>query len=130
MRWSSWSPKMVMSWIDRDPRVAVVFAVPLTILLLAAVAAHPLVFVPLLVLGGVALIVTDLYEGQKRHLVGGPARAHAAGLGMEPDPRARAEAAEAEARAAEARATQARARAEDAEARAAEARARAIQLRG
>jgi hypothetical protein len=113
-----------MSWIDRDPRVAVVFAVPLTILLLAAVAAHPLVFVPLLVLGALALIAIDLYEGQKRHFVGGPA-----GLGMEPDPRARAEAAEAEARAAEVRATQARARAEAAEARAAEARARAIQLR-
>jgi colicin import membrane protein len=125
MRSSSWSPRMVMSWIDRDPRVAVVFAVPLTILLLAAVAAHPLVFVPLLVLGAVALILTDLYEGQKRSAVGGPA----ARLGLEPDPRARAEAAEAEARAAEARATQARARAEAAEARAAEARARAIQLR-
>jgi hypothetical protein len=58
--------------------------VPLTVVLLAAVAAHPLVFVPLLVLGAVAVIGMDLYKGHKRE--------------AERQARARAEAAEASAK--------------------------------
>ena len=71
MRWSWWSPRMVISWLDRDPWVGVGFAVPLTIVVLGALAGHPFlfVFVPLLllaVLAGVAFVVMDLYKGQKR----------------------------------------------------------------
>ena len=71
MRWSWWSPRMVISWLDRDPWVGVGFAVPLTIVLLGALAGHPFlfVFVPLLVLAvlaGVAFVVMDFYKGQKR----------------------------------------------------------------
>jgi hypothetical protein len=59
----SWrSLRLAVSWLVRDPRVAVAFAVPLTVVLLAAVAAHPLVFVPLLVLGAVAFVVMDFYR--------------------------------------------------------------------
>jgi colicin import membrane protein len=66
MRWSWWSPRMVISWLDRDPWAAVPFAVPLTIVLLVALVAHPFLFVPLLVLGGVALVVMDFYMSKKR----------------------------------------------------------------
>ena len=44
MRWSWWSPRMVISWLDRDPWVAAAFAVPLAIILLGAFAGHPLLF--------------------------------------------------------------------------------------
>jgi hypothetical protein len=57
---------MVISWLDRDPWAAVSFAVPLTIVLLVATVAHPILFVPLLVLVGVALVVMDFYLGHKR----------------------------------------------------------------
>jgi colicin import membrane protein len=153
MRWSWWSPRMVISWLDRNPWAAVAFAV----LLLAALAAHPFLFVlvPLLMLGVVALGVTDFgeksvmdfYRGQKRvveqqaQVGAGPqrrnrqsraddARAQAERMlsqsELEGDARARAQVAEAEALAAEARA---RAQVAEAEALAAEARARAIRLR-
>src|SRR6516162_3835625 len=68
MRWSWWSPRMVISWLDWNPWAQVAFAVPLTIILLAALVAHPflLVLVLLLVLGVVALAVMDVEKGQKR----------------------------------------------------------------
>lgn len=78
-----WSPRMVMSWPDRHPWAAVAFAAPATILGLgdrhpeaavafvvpaailgiAAVAAYPFVFMPLLVLAGVALVLSAIYTG-------------------------------------------------------------------
>jgi hypothetical protein len=54
---STWSPRTVIDWPDRHPWAAAVFAVPLTIVGLRGVAMHPSVFLPLLVLGGVALVV-------------------------------------------------------------------------
>ena len=82
----SWrSPRMVVSWLAQDPRVAVAFAVPLTIVLLAAVAAQPFVFVPLLVLGAVAFVVMDFYRGKKREAeLQARARAEAAEAGVRP----------------------------------------------
>ena len=70
MRWPWWFPRMVISWLNRDPWVAVALAVPLTIVLLGALAGQPFlfVFVPplvLAVLAGVALVVMDFFEGQK-----------------------------------------------------------------
>src|ERR1700741_3060618 len=64
MRWPWWSPRMVISWLDRDPWVAAAFAVPLAIILLGAFAGHPILFlfVPLLgfaALDGMALIAKD-----------------------------------------------------------------------
>jgi hypothetical protein len=79
-----WSPRMVMSWPDRHPWAAATFAVPATIVDLgdrhpeaavalavpativgiAAVAAYPFVFLPLLVLVGVAFVVSVIYTGQ------------------------------------------------------------------
>ena len=152
MRWSWSSPRMVTSWLDRDPWVPVGFALPLTIVVLGALAGHPFlfVFVPLLVLAvlaGVVFVVMDFYKGQKREpeqqaqVGAGPqkrnrqshadqARAQAernlSRLELEAEVRARTEAAEAEALTAEARV---RAEAAEAEALAAEARARAIRLR-
>ena len=68
---SWWSPRMVISWLDRNPSVEVALAVPLTIVLLAALVHHPflLVFVSLPVLGVVALAVMDFYEAQKSEVV-------------------------------------------------------------
>lgn len=45
------------SWIDRHPVAAVAFAVPVTITALGAIAAYPLIFVPLLAVGVVAYVV-------------------------------------------------------------------------
>ena len=125
MRWSWWSRRMVISWLDRDPWVAVAFAVPLAILGLWGVATHPSLFLPLLVLAGVAFVVMGFYKGRKREpeqqaqVGAGPqkrnhqsradqARAQAerklSRLKLEAEARARAEAAQAEALAAEARA--------------------------
>ena len=81
-----WSPRMVMSWPDRHPWAMVAFAmpativdlgdrhpeaaaalaVPATIVGIAGVAAYPFVFMPLLVLAGVAFVVSDIYTHQKR----------------------------------------------------------------
>jgi hypothetical protein len=58
-------PATILGLGDRHPWAAVVFAVPLTIVGLGGVATHPYLFVPLLVLVGVALVVIDFY-GQKR----------------------------------------------------------------
>ena len=128
---------------------------PLAIVLLGGMVAHPFLFVlvPLLMLGVVALGVTDFgeksvmdfYRGQKRvvgqqaQVAAGPQRrnrqSRADGAMAQPErmlsqreleARARAQVAEAEALAAEARA---RAEAAEAEALAAEARVRAIRLR-
>jgi colicin import membrane protein len=149
MRWSFSSSRMVISRLERDPWAAASFAVPLTIVLLAGTVAHPTLFVPLLVLGGVALVVMDFYMGhtreaeQQAQVAAGPQKRNRQSradharpqaerklsrleLEAEARARARAEAAEAEALAAEARA---RAKAAEAEALAAEARARAIRLR-
>jgi hypothetical protein len=41
MRWSWWSPRMVISWLDRDPWAAVAFALPLTIVPSARAAVGP-----------------------------------------------------------------------------------------
>ena len=80
-----WSPRMVMSWPDRHPwaavtltvpativglgdrhpEAAVALVVPATIVGIAAVAAYPVVFLPLLVLVGVAFVVSVIYTGQK-----------------------------------------------------------------
>src|ERR1700752_3161051 len=48
-----WSPRMVLSWLDRNPSAGVAFAVPLAIVLLGGMVAHPFLFVlvPLLMLG-------------------------------------------------------------------------------
>src|SRR6201998_4985879 len=67
MRWPWWSPRMVISWLDRDPWVAAAFAVPLAIILLVAVAGPPILFlfVPLLgfaALDGMALIAMDFFR--------------------------------------------------------------------
>ena len=81
-----WSPRMVIRWPDRHPWAAaacaapakildlgdrhpwaaVACAVPLTIVGLSAVVAYPLLFLPLLVLAGVAVVVMDIYTEQKR----------------------------------------------------------------
>lgn len=45
------------SWADRHPAAAVAFAVPVAITALGAIAAYPLIFVPLLAAGVVAYIV-------------------------------------------------------------------------
>ena len=136
-----WSPRVVMGWPDRHPwaavafampativglgdrhpDVAVAFAVPATIVGIAAVAAYPFVFMPLLVLAGVALVVSVSYTDQKEaaeqqvQVALVPAKrdrqqgADRAGVQAEPNRRrleleAEAEAAEAEAVAAWARA--------------------------
>jgi hypothetical protein len=105
-------PTRIVRLIDRHPEAAVALAVPGTIVGLAAVAAYPFVFVPLLVVFGIALVVIEIYNrGQsapeQRTLV----------QASQPGPEL-----EAEAKAAEAVAS-------EAEALAAEARARAIRLR-
>jgi colicin import membrane protein len=148
---------MVISWPVRHPWAAVVFAVPLTIVGLGGVAAHPSVFLPLLVLAGVALVVMDYFAEQQAQVAGGPPKRNRPSRASQARPsaqrkpsrpvsgaeaRARAEAAEAQALAAEAeaQAAEARARAEAAEAQArakaaetqalaAEARTRATWLR-
>ena len=130
MRWSWWSMRMVISWLDRNPWAEVAFAVPVTLVLLAALAAHPflLVFVALPVLGVVALAVMDFYEAQKSEVVhdaqvAGPQRRN---------PLSRADGAMAQPeRMLSQRELEARARAQvaEAEALAAEARVRAIRLR-
>ncbi|MGZ4511856.1 MAG: YegP family protein [Mycobacterium sp.] len=81
-----WSPRMVIRWLDRHPRAAAAcavpgkildlaerhpwaaaaYAVPLTIVGLSAVVAYPLLFLPLLVLAGVAVVLMDIYTDQKR----------------------------------------------------------------
>jgi hypothetical protein len=127
MGWSWWSPRMVISWLDRNPLAEVAFVVPLTLVLLAVLAAHPflLVVVALLVLGLVASVVVGFDRGQKREaeqqaqVAAGPqgrnrqsraddASAQAGRMPsqweLEAEARARAQAAEAEALAAEARA--------------------------
>jgi hypothetical protein len=57
---------MVISRPDRRPWAAVAFAVPLTIVGLGGVATHPSLFVPLLVLAGMALIVIEFFVDQPR----------------------------------------------------------------
>jgi hypothetical protein len=87
---------MGISCLDRDPWVAVAFAVPLTIVLPGALAGHPFVFVPplaLAVLAGVAFVVMDFYKGAERKLsraeLEAEARARAeAGCGLEAEARA------------------------------------------
>jgi hypothetical protein len=98
--------------MDRHPEAAVALAVPGTIIGIAGVVAHPLVFVPRLVLAGAALVMIGLYNRGQR---GGQLRMWVAAS------RQRSEL-EAEPKAAEALAAQA-------EALAAEARARGVQLR-
>jgi hypothetical protein len=52
---------------DRHPLAAMVFVVPGTLIGLAAVATYPLVFAPLIVLFGVALVVSVGNEGTRRN---------------------------------------------------------------
>jgi hypothetical protein len=105
-------PAGIVGLIERHPEAAVALAVPGTIIGIAGVAAHPFVFVPLLVLAGAALVMIRLYNRGQR---GGQQRMWVAAG------RQRSEL-EAEAKAAEAVAAKARALA-------AQARARAIRLR-
>ncbi|ORB18695.1 hypothetical protein BST37_00550 [Mycobacterium noviomagense] len=87
-----------MSWPDRHPETAVALAaparivdlcgrhreatvavaVPCTLVGIAGVAAHPLVFMPLLVLIGVAFVLSDIYTRQKREAALPPQVASAA----------------------------------------------------
>jgi colicin import membrane protein len=127
-----WSPRMVISWPVRHPWAAVVFAVPLTIVGLGGVAAHPSVFLPLLVLAGVALVVMDYFAEQQAQVAGGPpkrnrpSRASQARPSAQRKPSRPVSGAEARARA---EAAEAQALAAEAEAQAAEARTRATWLR-
>lgn len=59
------------SWHDRHPYAAVSFAVPVTITALGAVAAYPLIFVPLLAAG----VVTYIVDRKHRRRVALAARA-------------------------------------------------------
>lgn len=52
----------IISLSDRHPTAALAVTVPAVIIGLAAVAAYPFVFVPLLVLLGVALVASARYE--------------------------------------------------------------------
>lgn len=147
-----WSPRTVLDWADRhpwagealaapekiiglanrNPWVAAAFAVPLTIVGLGLVVAYPFVFVPLLVLAGVALVAID-YLAERRALEKGTLRLRAGRVTTQANPRrsrpvSELEAAEAEAQAAETRARAMRLQLEEAEARAAEARTRAVRL--
>jgi hypothetical protein len=127
------APEKIIGLGDRNPWAAAAFAVPLTIVGLGLVIAYPVVFVPLLVLVGVALVGMDYLA--ELQAPAKPNRGLRAGQATEqanpkrPRPELEAEAAEAEARAAETRARAIRLRLDEAEARAAEARARAIRLR-
>jgi hypothetical protein len=60
------APATIVGLADRHPLAAMTVAVPGTIIGFAVVAAHPLVFVPLLVLVGVALVASALYEENRR----------------------------------------------------------------
>ena len=55
----------ILGLIDRYPWAVGVVAVPLTIIGLAGVVTLPYLFVPLLLLAGVALIVTEYYADQQ-----------------------------------------------------------------
>lgn len=50
------------SWPDRRPIAAALFAVPVTLFGLGAIAAYPWIFVPLLVLAGVGYVVDREYR--------------------------------------------------------------------
>ena len=52
---------------DRHPMAAMALVVPGTLIAFAAIATYPLVFVPLLVLLGVALVVSVANEGTRRN---------------------------------------------------------------
>jgi Sec-independent protein secretion pathway component TatC len=52
---------------DRHPTAAMALVVPGTLIGLAAVATYPLVFVPLVVLFGVALVVSVFNEETRRN---------------------------------------------------------------
>lgn len=140
----------VLGFIEQYPWAVGAIAVPLTIIGLAGVAMLPLVFVPLLVLIGVALIAIEYYADQQRAVahqaedaVGArkwtmPTRIGYAGIRDRLNlPRsyaealARLEAAKAKARAddARARATAAQVSADEAEKEAEFAQARVAQLR-
>jgi hypothetical protein len=56
------APARIVGHSDRHPTAALAWAVPGTIIALAAVATYPLVFVPLVVLVGVALVASVRYE--------------------------------------------------------------------
>jgi hypothetical protein len=60
------APATIVGLANRHPLAATAVAVPGTIIGFAMVAAHPLVFVPLLVLVGVALVASALYEENRR----------------------------------------------------------------
>lgn len=146
-----WCPRTVIDWPDRHPWAAAVFAVPLTIVGLRGVAMHPSVFLPLLVLGEVALVVMACLAEQQAPIAATPQKRNRQSRANRPRPpapwrpqahrklsrlalgteaRAQAETAEAQAVAAEARArAQARAEAAEAQALATEARTRATWLR-
>lgn len=121
----------VVGFVERYPWAAAVFAVPFTIAGLAGVAAFPFLFVPLLVLAGVALVVVEYWADQQREAE----RRTQPRSTTWPEPhlpqadsatRAQTEAAKARARAAE---LWAQAQAAEARAVAAEARARELRLR-
>ncbi|CQD21881.1 hypothetical protein U8D42_12850 [Mycobacterium europaeum] len=56
------APARIVSLGERHPTAAVALIVPSAIIAIAAVATYPLVFVPLLVLLGVALVASARYE--------------------------------------------------------------------
>ncbi|MGZ5395537.1 MAG: hypothetical protein ACXWEI_08730 [Mycobacterium sp.] len=56
----------ILGWIDRYPSAVGVVAVPLTIIGLVGVVMLPYLFVPLLLLSGVALVVIEYYADQQR----------------------------------------------------------------
>jgi hypothetical protein len=55
----------ILGWIDQYPWAVGVVAVPLTILGLVGVVMLPYIFGPLLLLGGVALVVVEYYADQQ-----------------------------------------------------------------
>jgi hypothetical protein len=58
-------PATIVDLGDRHPDAAVALTVPATIVGIAAVAAHPFVFIPLLVLAAMAFVVSVIYTDEK-----------------------------------------------------------------
>jgi colicin import membrane protein len=120
------APATIVGLGGRHPEAAVAVAVPCTIVGIAGVAAHPLVFVPLLVLVAVALVVSDIYTRQKR---GAAQHPHVASAAKRHNRQQRADRAKAQAQRRRRRLElQAEAEAAEAEAVAAWARAQVIRL--
>jgi len=136
---------VILGWNDRDPWAVGMAAVPLAIVGLVGMVMLPLLFVPLLLLAGVALVVIEYYADQQEsgahqsHVAAGtrngnlrsrigqvrlPGRAGLPQLITEARARAEAAAAESLASAARALAADARKQAEFAEARTQETRLR------